>query len=139
MPAATVGINDVQDVAFNAGTQRATWYVGLINNASFTSIDAADTMASHANWVETHTVYSEATRPEWTEGAASGGATTNSAAVTFTFTASIPVKGVFLTSVNTKGGTTGILITSPSLLFSTARSYVSGQTLKVTITFQGSM
>src|SRR5713101_1673840 len=53
------GKNDIFNVYFFSGTQTATasWFVGLINNAGFSALNAADVMNSHAGWAE-FTTYS---------------------------------------------------------------------------------
>lgn len=102
--------NDLLDTHFHSGSQIATasWVIGLVSLASYSAIAAADTMASHAGWTE-FTGYSESTRVAWGQGVASGQATTNASPATFTVSGSGTVKGIFVTSQNTKGGTTGIL------------------------------
>jgi hypothetical protein len=92
----------------------------------------ADTMATKS-FNET-TPYSDATRPAWTKNAAaSGGAMSNSSSrASFTINATGRVFGAFLTSNNTKGGTTGTLYGGG--LFSTgSRSVLNGDTLNVQV------
>ena len=131
-----VGKNHILETQFNGGTPVTAWYVGLINNASFSALAAADTMSSHAGWLEldtvSNTVYSEATRPEWTAGTAASQAITNAAAVVFTFTATAAVNGIFITSGTVKGGTTGTLWSTGS--FSAVRNVINGDVLNVTYT-----
>lgn len=102
------GLNDVLSAAFAAGTQRTAWSIGLIDNASFTALADADTMASHAGWIES-TAYTEANRPQWVMGAVSNQQLATSTDATFTMNAAASIKGLFLATNNTKGGTTGIL------------------------------
>ncbi len=68
----TGGLNSILGVYFNSGTQLTSWYAGLIDNAGFSSLNAGDTMASHANWTENED-YAESTRRAWSPGSASGG------------------------------------------------------------------
>lgn len=92
----------------------------------------ADTMATKS-FNET-TPYSNANRPTWTKnGAASGGAMSNSSSrASFTINATGRVFGAFLSSDNTKGGTTGTLYGGG--LFSTgSRAVLSGDTLNVQV------
>jgi hypothetical protein len=104
----TVGLNDLLDSAFANGTQR-TWYVGIINDAVIGDLAAADTMASHAGWSEDSN-YTEAARPAWITGdTAASKSLVNAAFVVFTINATTTVSGIFITSVTTKGGATGIL------------------------------
>lgn len=124
------GKNDLFEQAFRAGTQRATWYFGLIDNATPTTNDTTDTMGSHT-WTE-NVAYSESTRPQWSPGAASGASITNSSSVTFTVNATGTLYGMFVTTVNTKGGTTGVLWSTAA--FNTAKSVSNGDSVKLTYT-----
>lgn len=127
-----VGKDAILGIMFNAITQITTWYIGLIDNAGGPTLAAADTMASHAGWAE-FTNYSEATRVEWTEDAASGQSITNSTAVTFNINgAGGTVFGVFLTSDNTKSGATGTLWATAA--FAAPVTVSNGDQLKVTYT-----
>ena len=101
------GKNHLLNVVFDAGTQEANWYIGLIDGAGFTTLAAGDTMASHTGWTEL-TSYDEATRPEWDPTVT--GATANNAAVReFTINATVSVQGIFVPADNVKSGTTGVL------------------------------
>lgn len=102
------GKNKLLDVMFHGTSAITTWYLGLIDNAGFSALDAADVMNSHTGWDE-FTAYDETTRPAWTEGAASGQSITNGTPVTFTINGSGTLKGGFVTSENTISGTTGTL------------------------------
>ena len=102
------GLNKLLDVMFHATTQIDPWYFGLINNSGYTGLSAGDTMSSHAGWAES-TDYDEATRVAFTEAAAASQSIASSAASVFTMNATVTIKGIFVTSVNTKGGTTGTL------------------------------
>lgn len=104
----TAGLNHVLETQFRAGSQVTAWYLGLINQAGFTALAAADTMASHGGWTETG-AYSEVTRPQWSPGAAASGLIVNTTRVLFTINAVVTIKGFFVTSNNTKAGTTGTL------------------------------
>lgn len=124
-----VGIHYVLEVAFRDGTapdpaQIGTWYAGLIDNASFTGVAAGDTSASHAGWIENQD-YDEANRITISFAAAATRKIT--AAISFTINATITVRGLFIISVNTKGGTTGTLFSTA--LFSSPPSLVSGNVL----------
>ena len=116
--------------ALSGATQVTTHYLGLIQGSSPT-IAAIDTLAF--NECTEDTCYDEASRQTWSEGGASGQSITNSgSAASFTMNASVTIGGAFLTSDNTKGGTTGTLIAAGT--FSTARSVASGDTINVTYT-----
>jgi len=128
------GIENILDVAFVADTQITTWYLGIIDDSGFSALDATDTMASHAGWVEL-TTYDEATRVAWTPGAAVAKTITNAVTIDFTFNAVKTLKGVFLSSVSTKGDTTGILWATA--LFSSDIPVGIGSIVKLTYTTQG--
>jgi hypothetical protein len=127
-----VGKNKLLDIMFNADTQITNWYIGLVDNASFTAFAAGDTTASHAGWVENED-YSETDRQVWDPGAASGQSVTNGTAAVFSIdTDSITIKGIFITSLITKGGATGTLWNG--VAFGTALALNDGDQLKVTYT-----
>lgn len=129
-----VGLNALLDIMFHGSTQVTTWYLGLINAAGYSALSNADTMASHAGWAET-AAYTESTRPEWTEGAAASRSITNSTSVDFSINATVTLKGLFVTSNNTKSGTTGTLWATA--LFASDVAAENGDTLKVTYTVSG--
>lgn len=129
-----VGLNHILGVEFGAITQVATWYIGLIDNASFTALANGDTMSSHSGWIE-NAGYSNSNRPTWTAGTASARSITNGSTVDFTINATNTIKGIFITSDNTKSGTSGTLWSTAS--FGSTVSVTSGDTLKVTYTVSG--
>lgn len=124
------GLDHTLDVVLHASTQISTWYVGLKNAGS---VAAADTMSSHAGWVENQN-YTEATRVAYVEAAASSQSITNSAnKASFSIdTDSQTIAGAFLVSDNTKGGTSGTLLCVAD--FSSSKSADDGDTLEVTYT-----
>lgn len=125
-----VCLNEVLDEAFGG----QTWYVGLIEDTSFTGFAAGDTMASHTGWTES-TAYDEASRPAVSFGSAASKQITNGTTVDFTINASKTIKGFFLTTDNTKGGSAGIL--GPCVLFSSGdRAVVDDDVIKVTVTLE---
>lgn len=126
--AVLVGRNAMLDGMFNAGSPGANWYLGLIDNSAFDEFADADTMSSHAGWTE-FTSYTAATRPAWGHGSASSGVVLNSTLTTFTMSAIGTIKGLFLASDNTKGGTSGTLWATGA--FATPRSVASGGVLPI--------
>lgn len=126
----TAGLNDMLSVYFNSGSQKTAWYSGLINNSGFSALSASDTISSHAGWSE-YTGYSESVRQTWTPNSPSAGVMTGSSMV-FTFTESVTMKGAFIVSNNTKGGTTGTLFATGA--FSSTQAMSNGQTLTITYT-----
>ena len=136
-----VGKTDLLNKYFAGSSYTATWYLGLVDGASTPTYNAADTMSSHSGWTE-NVGYSQSTRPAAAFGAASasgGGAgtagtgTISTSATAFTINASGTIAGAFLTTSNTKSGTTGTLYSAGS--FTTGnRSVLMGDTLNVTYT-----
>ena len=126
----TEGLNALLNNSFNAAAGSVAWYVGLVTGpGSGTTFAAGDTLASHAGWTEANP-YS-GNRPAWTKnGAASGGAMSNSSSkASFAITGSATIAGAFLASVNT--GTTGTLYGEGD--FSADRSVINGDTLNVQV------
>lgn len=133
-----VGLQYMAGSALTATSQITTWYLGLYGAASSNNPAAGDTMSSHIGWTEV-TAYSESTRPTATFAAATlanPSVVTNTASkATFTMNGTTVVGGAFLTSNNTKGGTTGTLFSAADFQAPGDRSVVSGDILSVTYTF----
>lgn len=133
-----VGLKDMNDKYFTGSSYTAAWYIGLYGAGASNTPAASDTMSSHAGWTEV-TAYSQATRPAATFAAATTAdpsVITNSASpATFSINGTTTVGGAFLTSNNTKGGTTGILFSASDFQSPGDRSVVNGDTLTVTYTF----
>lgn len=128
----TGGKNDLLTQYFKGSAYTAAFFVGLVDNASFTAIAAGDTMASHAGWLES-AAYSNATRPALTLGTPAAGAVDNSASkASYTVNATATINGAFTATNSTKSGTTGVLYSAGS--FSGTRSVISGDTLNVQVT-----
>lgn len=103
----TVGKNDLLDKYFAGSAYTAAFFMALVDNTSFSAYNAADTMASHAGWLES-VAYSNSTRPAVTWASASAGSKA-STATDFNINATATIRGVFITTISTKSGTTGIL------------------------------
>jgi hypothetical protein len=138
-----VGKIDLLTQYFKGSAYTAAFYLGLVDNAGFTTYAPGDTMSSHAGWAES-VAYSNSTRPAVTFGTAtaSGGSsnpgvagtgTLVSNAVTFNINATATILGAFLTTNSTKSGTTGTLYSAGSFTGG-SRSVVSGDSLLVTYT-----
>lgn len=131
-----VGRKDINEKYFSGSAYTAAFYMGITQTIS--SFVAGDTMSSHAGWTET-TAYSQATRPSATFNSTATTAnpsviSNSSSPATFSINATVNfVDGAFITTNNTKGGTTGTLIAGTTL--SITRAVVSGDTLVVTYTF----
>lgn len=124
------GKNEILSIMFNSGSQITTWYIGLIDSTGYSSNPATDTMSSHAGWAEL-TGYSDANRQAWGVGAPSSQSITNGTPATFNINASGSVRGIFVVSNNTKGGTTGKLWSTGVF---TAVPIVNGDQVKITYT-----
>ena len=127
----TEGKNDVLSKYFKGSSYTAAWYVGL--TASSPTFAAGDTMSSHAGWTEDQN-YSESVRQTLTLGTVSAGSVNNSASkATFSMNATATIGGAFVTTSNTKGGTTGTLYGGGAFSGGN-RAVVNGDTLQVTVT-----
>lgn len=142
------GKNKLLNVMFSEGTQIATWYIGLIDNANFSALAADDIYDDidqagngwdeFQNYTDANNADSAVTRPAWPEDAASGQAMTNSTTAIFDITGTATVKGVFVvggTNAQTKGdhtaGTANVLWAT-ALFNSGDTPVLSGDQLKVT-------
>lgn len=95
---------------------------------------AADTAGSHADFTES-TDYSESVRQTFTPGSISSGSVDNSASkAVFSINGTVTLFGAFLTDLNTKGGTTGVLYGGGLFSSPGSRQMASGDTLNVTVT-----
>jgi len=132
-----VGLQDMNAKYFTGSSYTAAWYIGLYGAGASNTPAAGDTMSSHAGWTEV-VAYSQATRPACTFGTpttANPSVATNSASpATFSINGTTTVGGAFLTSNNTKSGTTGTLYSAADFSAPGDRAVVSGDTLSVTYT-----
>lgn len=129
----TAGKNDALDKYLAGSAYTAAWYLGLISATSYgVGPAAADTSASHAGWTEDQ-AYSQASRPTAAWSAASAGSKSLSAAAVYSINANTTIKGCFLISNATKGGTTGVLY-SAGLFTAGDKVVQTGDTLNVSYT-----
>lgn len=125
------GLQHILDTEFSGGTPVTTWYLGLTDGTP--TVNAADTLASHAGWVE-ETGYT-GNRQAWVE-VRSGQSMTNSASVAvFPITGTATIGGGFLCSVATT--TTGVLM-SAAALSGGDRAVANGDTVNLTYTLSAS-
>jgi hypothetical protein len=133
------GLQFMNDEFFTGSSYTAAWYLGLVTGpGSGNTYAAADTMASHAGWAE-DTDYSELVRQTATFGSATladPSVIDNSSAVAvFSISGTTTIAGAFLTTDDTKGGTSGTLFSVSNFTTPGDRAVVSGDTLNVTYTF----
>ena len=107
----------------------APWHAGLIDASGFTGIADADTMASHSGWTES-TAYSESVRQLLGFGSAALRKISDS--VSYSINATVTIQGLFISSDNVKGGTTGTLFSTA--LFGTPPALISSNTLTANYT-----
>ncbi len=132
----TAGKNFLLDNGLAGSAFTAAFYLGLISSASWSAVNAADTMASHAGWLEaggTNAPTYSGARKTAAWSAASAGSKSLSAGLVFTFTGAGTVKGCFLTTNATVDGTTGTLY-SAGLFTGGDQPVVATNTLTVTYT-----
>lgn len=126
------GLDHLLNNWLKGSTYTAAFYVGLTDDTPTPA--AGDTMSSHAGWAEA-TGYSEGTREALTLGTVSSQSVNNSASkASFSINATDVIGGAFITTDNTKGGTTGTLI-SVAAFAEADKSVSNGDTLNVTATF----
>lgn len=136
----TVGKNLALDTYLAGSSYTVTGpFMGLISSTSFSAVAAADTMSSHAGWLEA----GNANAPTYTSprktaawSSAASGNKSLSSALSFTFTGSGTVQGAFLTygtgAVSTIDSTAGTLYSAGT--FASAQPVISGNILNVSYT-----
>lgn len=132
----TEGRNKYLDATLKTGLASPAWYVGLVDNAGYTAYAAGDTAAqiNGTNGWDESSAYSEAARQTFTPGTISAGSVDNSASkAVFSINGTVTVRGAFLVSSSTKGGTTGTLLGVGDFTGG-SRSLINGDTLNVTVT-----
>jgi hypothetical protein len=127
------GRDDLVNKYFKGSSYTAAWYVGIIEDTSFSAYANADTLASHAGWTEC-TAYS-GSRKAATFGSSSGTTTVSldnsGSPAAFAINATKTVKGCFLCTASS--GTSGVLYSAGGFTGGD-RSVVNGDTLNVTVT-----
>lgn len=115
----TVGKNLMLQTALTGSAYTVTGpYMGLISSVSYTAVSAADTMASHAGWLEAGSTNAPtfAARVAPSFGTASAGAISTSTPVSFTMTGAGTLVGAFITygtgAVTTLMNTGGTLLSA---------------------------
>jgi hypothetical protein len=125
----TAGLDAILDAAFKTGLTSPAWYIGLVNDASFSAYTVGDTLASHSGWLET-AGYS-GNRKAFTPGSISAGSVSNlGSPAVFTMNTTVTVRGAFL--ANAASGSSGILYGVGDL--SAPRSVIAADVLSVSVT-----
>lgn len=124
------GLDELLNRSYNGATVADA--VGLTDGTP--TIAAGDTMGSHAGWAEV-TAYDEAARPALNMGTAASQSIDNSAnKANYTIsTNGTTIGGAFISTDNTKGGTTGILIAGAAF-DAGDKTIDAADTLAVTVT-----
>ena len=151
------GINHLLDGYFDLAGVVTAWYMGLVDNANYTSLAAGDTYddidQAGNGWDEFKTYTDNAnasstvTRPVWGPDAASAKSISNSSQIIFDITGSATVKGLFI--VGSESGSTAVPANkgdhaSDGILWATAlfdqgdTAVVNGDQLKITYTISAS-
>ena len=136
------GRQDINAKYFLGSSYTAAWFIGLVNNTPTPSYAVADTMASHAGWVET-TDYSGTDRATATFGTAttadpsviSNSVASGGTVATFGITGTVTIDGAFLTATQDNSTNTGVLFSVAAFESPGDRSVVNGDTLNVTYQF----
>ena len=134
----TIGKNSLENIGLGASGTAGNAFMGLISSTSFSAVSAADTMSSHAGWLEAgnaNTPHYSGSRATMTFGAASSG-TIISTGNAFVFTGSGTVQGGF---IDFSTGATGTIDNTAGVLFSagtlaSAQPVISTNTLTMSYT-----
>lgn len=104
-----VGLQHILDILFvSATTQIDPWLISLLSATP--TVAAADTMASHGGWTENEN-YSEGVRQTFVDVRSSQTVSNSASKAAFSIdTNAQSIGGAFLTSDNTKGGSSGTLL-----------------------------
>lgn len=112
-------------------------YIGLIDAAGFVSLAISDSAAgiNTSNGWDESTSYSETGRQPLIVAPATGGTSTNAASLAaFTMVGTGTIKGAFIISDNTKGGTVGRIFNEFSFSGGNV-AFTDGQVISVTSPF----
>lgn len=133
----TVGKNLMLQTALTGSAYTVVGpYMGMISSVSFTSVAAADTMASHAGWTEAGSTNAPtfAARIAPAFGTATAGAIALSAATSFTMTGAGTLQGAFIAygtgAAVTLMSTAGVLL-SAGTFTGGAQPVASGNVVQV--------
>lgn len=126
------GLNHLLDVGLRGGAQNSQWYIGIYE-ASYAP-EAGDVAASFAATAGEITAYNGATRQQLYLAAPVNGAADNTALrAEFAMTSAKTVRGAFIVSSPTKGGTDGVLVSAAQ--FPSPKPVQQGDVLRLTAGF----
>lgn len=125
----TEGINHILNVVLGTATKISAWYIAPFSGSAAPAANwTAANFASNATEItSTSEGYSESTRQQASFGTASSGVINNyssKASFTIECTTTLNILGAGLLSVNTRGGTTGVLMSA--VKFGSARVLADG-------------
>lgn len=127
----TEGLDYILGASLKGVSQVSSWYIALFEG-NYTPI-AGVTAATFPAAATECTAYDEANRVAWTSGSVSAGSVSNSASkAAFTMNATKTIYGIAQTSLSTKSGTTGVLVSVAR--FAAAKAVVDEDILNVTST-----
>jgi len=127
--------NSLLDTYFGSDAKKPGFFIGLVDDAGFTAVDVADTMSSHAGWVE-YTNYTETERQPWAPSGAANQTMFNSTIIEFTIgtVTTDKIAGLLVSSSNVKGGTVDLLWSTA--LFPSPAPLTTGESFRVAYALQ---
>lgn len=125
-----VGRDYLLNAGLNGGAQLSSWFIGLYSG-NYTPVGGDTAATFPANATEITTAYT-GTRHAIVPDALLGGVWVNavSPAIFDFIDATTTVRGGFISSIATKGGTTGVLLSA--VLAPSPKTVLAGESLKVT-------
>ena len=130
------GIKHILDVCLGATAKTATWYLALFGNATPAAnwtAGGSPTFATAASEIVSGTEgYSETYRQAWVPGVATAGVIGNLASraeFTIVTASTLDIYGAALLSSQTKGGTSGVLVSASR--FANKRTQSNGDTFEL--------
>lgn len=127
------GLTHILSVALGSTAKPAGYYLALFGGATAPAANwTAATFPSVAQEITSLTEgYADATRPAWAPGVAANGLISNSVAASLTITTAttLSVTGLALLTNNTRGGTSGVLVSATK--FASTRSFQNGDVYQI--------
>ena len=127
------GLAHLLNVAMGTTAKPAGYYLALFSGATAPAANwTAATFPSVAQEITSLTEgYADATRPAWAPGVAANGSISNSVAASLTITTAttLSVTGLALLTNNTRGGTSGVLVSATK--FASTRSFQNGDVYQI--------